>query len=103
MKNQCVICSNVFKCKSTLTIPNCCQRYCESPAQICGRCIKKCDRCPLCRSYKKIDTYREAIYFQVCHLITVSLLYQVALDDLFILSLLYKNGLRIINNKKNEK
>lgn len=52
--SKCIICQE-YSIKIKL---KCCQKNSESQYGLCRRCFKKCERCPLCRSEKRIPDHQ---------------------------------------------
>lgn len=94
MTNECIVCERTFKGK--LVTPKCCQRNSESQYKLCGRCVKKCNKCPLCRSPKRKDIYLESIYLEIKHIIVISILFQAMMADFLILQTQHRDILRSI-------
>jgi len=51
MDNTCIVCNEETYVREL----TCCQKESESKYAICKPCVKKLDKCPLCRSYQKIS------------------------------------------------
>jgi len=78
--NICEICQKSFKRK--LTIPSCCQVKSESKYQLCGRCIRKCKKCPFCRSLKKEDILKRSLIYEIEYMIRLHAIFRIACETI---------------------
>lgn len=76
MKNDCLVCESNKYTK----LLECCQTDCDSKYRICRKCVRKSERCPLCRSYKymtpaKIDCISNSLETDYWILLNLSFAY----------------------------
>jgi len=78
--NKCDVCEKLYKKK--LIIPQCCQSNSESKYKLCNRCIRKCSRCPFCRSEKKEDIKKHSLIFEIEFMVRVHAIYRIACEKI---------------------
>lgn len=73
---KCELCEKEFARTNALTIPKCCQAMSESQYRLCAKCIKKCDKCPFCRSPKAHSIESVALAWEIEHMVYQHALYR---------------------------
>ena len=76
----CSICEKSYR-KSGI-IPSCCQQKSESQYALCKRCLKKCTRCPFCRSEKTVDVLRQSLVLEIEYMVRVHAVFRIACENI---------------------